>query len=447
MQGDGNLVEYVGGRALWSADTGGHPGAYAVMQSTDGNLVVYSAKNQPLWASNPTVQGAYLALQPDANLVLYSPSNAPLWSNSATNAIVGPGETLSGDQYLLSSDRHYRLVMQGDGNLVEYVGGRALWSADTGGHPGAYAVMQSTDGNLVVYSAKNQPLWASNPTVQGAYLALQPDANLVLYSPSNAPLWSSGGINSLLNPGETLSGVQSQSIRSPDGHFILVMQGDGNLVLYGPSGALWSSTTNGSPGAYAGMQGTDGNLVVYNAQNQPLWSSGTAGHPDSRLAVQNDGNAVIYSPGGIALWATNTAGGPPPAGGQGQAIVNQAAKWAGTQYCFGGGDRNGPTHSGACAYGTVGFDCTGLTLYAVYQVTGILLPHSTGQDSGHGGTAVAKADLQPGDIVFFGPSLANYTHAGIYAGNGKMWDAADYGEPVQMHNLYGNYVGATRYWH
>ena len=369
-------------------------------------------------------------------------------------SILAGGQALGADEYLLSSDRHYRLVMQGDGNLVEYVGGRPLWSSGTNGNPGAHAVMQDTDGNLVVYSAQNQPLWASNPTVPGAYLALQPDANLVLYSPSNAPLWSSGGIDSLLNPGETLSGLQSQSSRSPDGHFILVMQGDGNLVLYGPSGALWSSSTGGNPGAYVGMQGTDGNLVVYSAENQPLWSSGTAGSPGSRLAVQSDGNVVIYSPGGTALWATDTAGGPPPAGGQGQAIVNQAAKWAGTQYCWAGGGTNGPTHGTKepktgreCASGTVGFDCTGLTLYAVHQVTGVVLPHGVGQDSRPGGTPVAKADLQPGDIVFFGPSLAEYTHAGIYAGNGRMWDAQDYGVPVQMHNLYGDYVGATRYWH
>jgi peptidoglycan DL-endopeptidase CwlO len=106
-----------------------------------------------------------------------------------------------------------------------------------------------------------------------------------------------------------------------------------------------------------------------------------------------------------------------------------------------------PENGLECAHGTVGFDCTGLTLYAVYQVTGILLPHGKGQNSGHGGTPVAQSELEPGDIVFFGPTLANYTHSGIYAGGGKMWDAQTEGEPVKMHSLYSNYVGATRYWH
>ena len=51
------------------------------------------------------------------------------------------------------------LFMQGDGNLVEYVGGRALWASDTAGDPGGYLAMQG-DGNLVLYSAANQPLWS-----------------------------------------------------------------------------------------------------------------------------------------------------------------------------------------------------------------------------------------------------------------------------------------------
>ena len=51
------------------------------------------------------------------------------------------------------------------------------------------------------------------------------------------------------------------------------MQGDGNLVVYRGSTALWHSHTNGNPGAWLAVQ-TDGNLVVY-AGTRPLWSSGT----------------------------------------------------------------------------------------------------------------------------------------------------------------------------
>ena len=40
------------------------------------------------------------------------------------------------------------------------------------------------------------------------------------------------------------------------------MQGDGNLVIYEGSKALWASHTNGHPGAYFAVQ-DDGNIVVY----------------------------------------------------------------------------------------------------------------------------------------------------------------------------------------
>lgn len=94
---------------------------------------------------------------------------------------------------------------------------------------------------------------------------------------------------------------------SPNGSYTLVMQSDGNLVLYvRGGGALWSSRTANHPGATAWMQG-DGNLVVYSPSGAALWSSGTSGHSGSGLSVQNDGNVVIYSPTGVALWATGTA--------------------------------------------------------------------------------------------------------------------------------------------
>jgi hypothetical protein len=55
---------------------------------------------------------------------------------------------------------------------------------------------------------------------------------------------------------------------------------------------------------------TDGNLVLYDAQQNPLWNSGTPGNPGAFLAVQDDGNVVIYV-GTTPIYATNTAGSDP----------------------------------------------------------------------------------------------------------------------------------------
>jgi NlpC/P60 family len=141
---------------------------------------------------------------------------------------------------------------------------------------------------------------------------------------------------------------------------------------------------------------------------------------------------------------------------QGQAIVNAAAAEAGIPYCYDGGNTGGPTHGSGgsgCGGNTVGFDCSGLALYAVYQATGIVLPHGQGMASAPGGQVISnQSDLQPGDLVFFGGgSLANFVHVGIYAGNGMMWDANDYNVPVQQHSLTWEenalpFDGGVRYW-
>jgi hypothetical protein len=135
-----------------------------------------------------------------------------------------------------------------------------------------------------------------------------------------------------LPAGQVLSA--GQALTSPNGDYQLLQQPGGDLVensLYsvapihfiesggarvyhdggnseqgvnGPpqSVQLWHAGTGGHPGAKAVMQ-DDGNLVVYGPTGAVLWASGTAGHPGARLTVQDDANVVVYSSANRALWA------------------------------------------------------------------------------------------------------------------------------------------------
>jgi cell wall-associated NlpC family hydrolase len=86
------------------------------------------------------------------------------------------------------------------------------------------------------------------------------------------------------------------------------------------------------------------------------------------------------------------------------------------------------------------FDCSGLVVWA-YGQEGIALPHYTGS-LWNSGVHVARADLEPGDLVFF---CADISHVGIYVGNGLMVDAPDFGQDVQIQPIYWSaYVGAVR---
>lgn len=106
-----------------------------------------------------------------------------------------------------------------------------------------------------------------------------------------------------LGPGQRLNA--GWSIKSRDGRYRVVMQSDGNLVLYQSSGAVWATGTNGNSGSWAVMQ-NDGNLVVRRPGGTAIWASNTAGNSGSRLIIQNDRNLVIYRSNGTASWASGT---------------------------------------------------------------------------------------------------------------------------------------------
>jgi hypothetical protein len=111
-------------------------------------------------------------------------------------------------------------------------------------------------------------------------------------------------LGSVLGPGQGLS--TGGSLQSVGGQFSLVMQRDGNLVLYASSNtAIWATGTENNAGASVVMQ-RDGNLVVYSSSDRALWASGTENNAGASAVLQRDGNFVIYSAGGKALWSSGT---------------------------------------------------------------------------------------------------------------------------------------------
>lgn len=103
-------------------------------------------------------------------------------------------------------------------------------------------------------------------------------------------------VNGILRP--------DQGIVSPDGRALLIMQLDGNLVLYKRSAggqiAVWESNTVGVSGAYAVMQ-DDGNFVVYAPDGRAVWNTATQENPGAYLVMQ-DGKAVLLAPDKKVLW-------------------------------------------------------------------------------------------------------------------------------------------------
>ncbi|MFD0372285.1 trypsin-like serine protease [Streptomyces sp. NPDC127114] len=171
----------------------------------------------------------------------------------------------------------------------------AICKGDTGGP------LLNADGEIVGVNSRS---WqggclgtAATETRTGAISARVDGLGPWLESTKQLPAVLRAG--DTLQPGDTIASDNAK----------LIMQTDGNLVIYhtaggqNEGGALWASGTGGNPGAFAKMQ-ADGNVVVYKKGGgesdaaSALWSSRTWNNPDARLELQADANLVVYTKDG-----------------------------------------------------------------------------------------------------------------------------------------------------
>lgn len=185
-----NLTVIRSGGALnltWSASTGSVSVAgYRIERSTD-----QSNWKQIVSTANVSYSNTLNAL----NTRYYyrvraydATGNTSGYSNIASGIVGG----LKANNSLVSVDGRFKLVYQGDGNLVLYRNRdhAALWSSKTNDMKPGTTIMQG-DGNLVVRDASAVAVWSSRTNGHpSSRLIVQTDGNAVIYDPSNKPLWA-----------------------------------------------------------------------------------------------------------------------------------------------------------------------------------------------------------------------------------------------------------------
>ena len=115
--------------------------------------------------------------------------------------------------------------------------------------------------------------------------------------------------------------------------------------------------------------------------------------------------------------------------GRGGTAIKYALDQIGDKYVFG-------------AAGLTTWDCSGLTMRA-FRSAGVSLPHSSRAQYNYG-KAIARKDLQPGDLVFFGKPIS---HVAIYLSPDRMLHAPRSGSRVKIANMNMGrkpYIGARR---
>ena len=247
MQFDGNFVEYgPGGNYEWDTHTYDYPGAYLVVQD-DGNVVVYDTGGNARWSTGT-------AEPPPCTFAIWPPSTSVGSGGIGGTASVS---TQGACAWTATSSTSWVTLVSGasgsgSGTMVFWVSANA-----------------STSSRVAVITVADQSF---RVTQAGASVANR------------------------LQPGQRL--YPDQSVFSPNGLFQLRYQGDGNLVLYGPSGSVWS-INHQRPGYadHAEMQ-ADGNFVVYDSDGAVPFDTETQTHNGAYLTVEDDGDVSVWAPDG-----------------------------------------------------------------------------------------------------------------------------------------------------
>lgn len=106
-------------------------------------------------------------------------------------------------------------------------------------------------------------------------------------------------------------------------------------------------------------------------------------------------------------------------------LILQAVSLMGIAYRFGG---NTPVN---------GFDCSGFIRY-IFQSAGVNLPRSAAEQA-QVGHPVSREELKPGDVLFFNTRGFNYSHNGLYLGNGRFIHAPRTGKNIEIASLGASY--------
>jgi cell wall-associated NlpC family hydrolase len=81
-----------------------------------------------------------------------------------------------------------------------------------------------------------------------------------------------------------------------------------------------------------------------------------------------------------------------------------------------------------------GFDCSGFVKAMFEQTVGMVLPRKAEQQAA-ATEKIERADLKPGDLVFFNTMRRAFSHVGIYIGEGKFIHSPKPGSEVRVEDM------------
>ena len=270
---------------------------------------------------------------------------------------------------------------------------------------GSSIVATAPKGDCVVVISKSGQWYKVNYNLQEGYMH---ESYLTVSTRENAELGygkiSGSGVNLRSGP-STSYGISAVSSQGDKCYIIGLNEG-------------WYKVIYGSNICYIRSDYLELTEIPYENQASP-------NSPKFFRRGKSTGTAPSASAlNGTSSEATGTSQSSSGSSFTGQAIVAEAQKYLGVPYVYGGASPSG-------------FDCSGLVYY-VLKTLGYS-PNRTPEAQYAHGTYVSKADLLPGDIVFFSGNGSTITHVGIYAGNGQFIHAPNSRSTVSYASLTSGY--------
>jgi cell wall-associated NlpC family hydrolase len=167
-----------------------------------------------------------------------------------------------------------------------------------------------------------------------------------------------------------------------------------------------------------------------------LGAGQVAGAPPTVTALTTAAPPAEEAPGPPPLASASTsparsAGAADPPSTLGLIAIDVARRYLGVRYVFGGTNP------------AIGLDCSGL-VQLVFRQLGVNLPR-TAQQQYAATSRLTRAQLQPGDLVFFARTYADpndwITHVGIYIGDGQQINAPTEGQVVSVQPVFTGFWG------